>query len=70
MPNVNLHQQNNEPPRQYPYHLLMINNYRLPPGIFPPLIPSFVFLIITLDVDRCHLERHLQVQIPLPFSTP
>ncbi|KAF7490681.1 Actin-binding LIM protein 2, partial [Sarcoptes scabiei] len=46
MPNVNLQQHsnsNNEPPRQYPYHLLMITNYRLPP-----------------DVDRCHLERHLE----------
>ncbi|KAJ6223678.1 hypothetical protein RDWZM_002223 [Blomia tropicalis] len=43
MPNVNLHQHSNEPPRQYPYHLLITNNYRLPP-----------------DVDRCHLERHLQ----------
>ncbi|XP_075585301.1 actin-binding LIM protein 1 isoform X2 [Dermatophagoides farinae] len=43
MPNVNLQHMSNEPPRQYPYHLLMITNYRLPP-----------------DVDRCHLERHLE----------
>jgi actin-binding LIM protein len=43
MPNVNFHLHSNEPPRQYPYHLLVTQNYRLPP-----------------DVDRCHLERHLQ----------
>ncbi|XP_075679054.1 actin-binding LIM protein 3-like isoform X1 [Dermatophagoides pteronyssinus] len=43
MPNVNLQHLNNEPAREYPYHLLMITNYRLPP-----------------DVDRCHLERHLE----------
>ncbi|XP_054168729.1 actin-binding LIM protein 2-like [Oppia nitens] len=43
MPNVNFHLHSNDPPRQYPYHLLVTNNYRLPP-----------------DVDRCHLERHLQ----------
>lgn len=41
MPNVNLHL-SNEPPKLYPYHLLMTSNYRLP-----------------VDVDRCHLERHL-----------
>ena len=30
MPNVTLHHAN-EPPKSYPYHLLVINNYRLPP---------------------------------------
>ncbi|XP_013785692.1 actin-binding LIM protein 3-like, partial [Limulus polyphemus] len=32
MPNVNLHL-SNEPPRLYPYHLLIISNYRLPPDV-------------------------------------
>ncbi|XP_067142769.1 actin-binding LIM protein 2-like isoform X1 [Centruroides vittatus] len=32
MPNVNLHL-SNEPPKLYPYHLLITNNYRLPPDI-------------------------------------
>lgn len=41
MPNVNWHL-SSEPPKLYPYHLLMTSNYRLP-----------------VDVDRCHLERHL-----------
>ncbi|CAN7937843.1 unnamed protein product [Ixodes hexagonus] len=41
MPNVNWHL-STEPPKLYPYHLLMTSNYRLP-----------------VDVDRCHLERHL-----------
>ena len=29
MPNVNLHK-TNDPPKLYPYHLLIITNYRLP----------------------------------------
>jgi hypothetical protein len=33
MPNVNFHLHSNEPPRQYPYHLLVTQNYRLPPGM-------------------------------------
>lgn len=41
MPNVNWHL-STDPPKLYPYHLLMTSNYRLP-----------------VDVDRCHLERHL-----------
>lgn len=67
MPNVNFHHHSNEPPRQYPYHLLMINNYRLPPGkqsnspiskIVKKIDKLKTFYFI--DVDRCHLERHLQ----------
>lgn len=66
MPNVNLQHLSNEPPRQYPYHLLMITNYRLPPGtnvlvfIFSIKYFNIFFLRSNLDVDRCHLERHLE----------
>lgn len=62
MPNVNLHQHSNEPPRQYPYHLLITNNYRLPPGnhLISIFHNQLTNMFILLDVDRCHLERHLQ----------
>ncbi|RWS12503.1 actin-binding LIM protein 2-like protein, partial [Dinothrombium tinctorium] len=33
MPNVNLHLPPNEPPKLYPYHLLVTTNYRLPPDV-------------------------------------
>ncbi|RWS24297.1 actin-binding LIM protein 2-like protein [Leptotrombidium deliense] len=33
MPNVNLHLHSNEPPKLYPYHLLVTSNYRLPPDV-------------------------------------
>ncbi|XP_074595560.1 actin binding LIM protein Uncoordinated 115a isoform X8 [Brevipalpus obovatus] len=33
MPNVNFHLHSNEPPKLYPYHLLMTTNYRLPPDV-------------------------------------
>lgn len=49
MPNVNLQQHsnsNNEPPRQYPYHLLMITNYRLPPGMSYITIASYYRLLL------------------------
>lgn len=61
MPNVNLHQHTNEPPRQYPYHLLITNNYRLPPGMqVRQKLEAPITHLFLADVDRCHLERHLQ----------
>lgn len=33
MPNVNFHFHDDQPPKLYPYHLLITSNYRLPPDI-------------------------------------